>query len=34
MVTMTDTLDKAYRDSKDEDGLLYIQYASQESFGS
>ncbi|XP_068778860.1 microtubule-associated proteins 1A/1B light chain 3C-like [Struthio camelus] len=31
---MTVTMQELYRDNKDEDGFLYLTYASQEMFGS
>ena len=33
-VRLNDTMDKIYRENKDEDGLLYIEYTSQEAFGN
>uniref|UniRef100_A0A8B9BEV8 Microtubule-associated protein 1 light chain 3 gamma n=1 Tax=Anser brachyrhynchus TaxID=132585 RepID=A0A8B9BEV8_9AVES len=30
---MTVTMQELYRDNKDEDGFLYLTYASQEMFG-
>ncbi|XP_044147170.1 microtubule-associated proteins 1A/1B light chain 3C [Bufo gargarizans] len=34
LVSMTFTMSELYRDHKDEDGFLYMTYASQEMFGS
>ncbi|CAG2169251.1 unnamed protein product [Oppiella nova] len=34
MVNMTKTMAEIYRDNRDEDGFLYVTYASQEMFGS
>lgn len=31
---MAVTMQELYRDNKDEDGFLYLTYASQEMFGS
>lgn len=34
MANMTKTLAEIYKENKDEDGFLYVTYASQEMFGS
>ncbi|RWS25598.1 microtubule-associated proteins 1A/1B light chain 3C-like protein [Leptotrombidium deliense] len=34
MASMSKTLAEVYRENKDEDGFLYVTYASQEMFGS
>lgn len=33
MANMTKSLAEIYRENKDEDGFLYVTYASQEMFG-
>ena len=34
MANMTKTMAEVYKENKDEDGFLYVTYASQEMFGS
>ncbi|CAG2104813.1 unnamed protein product [Medioppia subpectinata] len=34
MVNMTKTMAEVYKENRDEDGFLYVTYASQEMFGS
>ncbi|ELW49506.1 Microtubule-associated proteins 1A/1B light chain 3C [Tupaia chinensis] len=34
LISMSVTMAEIYRDYKDEDGFLYMTYASQEMFGS
>ena len=34
MANMTKTMAEIYKENKDEDGFLYVTYASQEMFGS
>ena len=34
IASMSTTMAEVYREDKDEDGFLYITYASQEMFGS
>ena len=33
MASMSKTLTEVYRENKDDDGFLYVTYASQEMFG-
>ena len=34
MANMTKTMAEIYKENRDEDGFLYVTYASQEMFGS